>query len=234
MNKTKIVIIDDDLQHLELLSEFLTNRYKVRTFGDSSHGLSAIQESPPDLVILDIDMPVMNGFELCETLRADPQTTKLPVLFLTAEADSESMQKALKLGATDYLVKPFRLKELLRRIELRLGHAFSEAPLKCGNLTIDRAQACVRIVFRNREEQIHLPLKQLDVLEVLAKNTGRLLAREAILNLAFAGQDVSDRAIDLNIFRLRKILSKWNHEIASIYGRGYSVLPRGAKKRNTF
>ncbi len=228
MSKHQIIAIDDDTQNLDLIREMLSERYDVSTFSDPAQGLAAVLASAPDLVIIDLDMPVMDGFEVCEAIRSSAPHDRTAVLFLTSDTDAASMQRALHVGANDYLTKPFRLHELLTRIEFRVGQAHIEAPLRCGNLSIDPATLSAAITHGGKQRTFRITTQSLRVLEVLIRNEGRLLNREQLLEKAWsgAGESVSDRSVDLTVFRLRKLLSDWSHRIESVYGKGYIVLPK--------
>lgn len=246
--RRSILLIDDDVQNLAVLTDFLSSRYEVRTSSDPRTGVEMALRDPPSLIVCDVDMPGMNGFEVCEAIRAglpSSASAQLPIVFLTSDAQAESMQRGLAAGGSDYLLKPFRLQELLKRVELRLGLAPMEAPIQVGNLSLDPAQRLAVVDVRGKKRQVWLTERGFRVLAALLRNEGRLLSRQQLLNEAWGasggdGEDgglseegTSDRAVDLHVFRLRKQLSGWSHEIQSVYGRGYSVgqRPGGARKR---
>jgi two-component system, OmpR family, response regulator len=203
MSLPKILVIDDDKENLELLSEFLRGRYEVETTSDPQAAIQSAIQSPPALAIIDIDMPIMNGFEVCETLRASGNCAQMAIVFLTSDAQAASMQRALKLGADDYVLKPFRVNDLLTRIEFRLAQAHVEK---------DHVTRLTPQAFR--------------VLQTLMRNEGRVLGRDQLLELAWQDEDASDRSVDLHVFRLRKLLAGWNYEIGTIYGKGYVIVPK--------
>lgn len=230
MGFKKIVIVDDDTQNLTLLEEYLSERYSVYSFSEPLKAIEEINRIIPDIILLDIDMPQMNGLELCAEIRNDPITKDIPVIFLTVESSSLRIQKALELGANDYLTKPFRMKELLRRIEFRLGLVESSEPVHCGNLILEPSSGTAFVENGDEKRYLRLSRKAFCILYVLTKNEGQILSRDQLLNSTLKEDDISDRAVDLHIFRLRKALKGWNREIVSVYGGGYLIGPRGKKQ----
>jgi two-component system, OmpR family, phosphate regulon response regulator PhoB len=233
----RLHIIDDDEENLSVLAEGLETRYRVETSSDPRLGLSRVLASKPALAIIDVDMPGMNGFEVCEAIRASEAHRDMAVIFLTSDAGSASMQRALRAGANDYVIKPFRLSELMMRIEFRLGQSRSELPLRCGNLSLDPATLIVTLDLKGSAGKLRLTPRGFRVLQALVRNEGRILTREQLLNQAWEDETgASDRSVDLHVFRLRKLLEAWDHEIETVYGRGYSLkkkarLPRGNRAR---
>jgi DNA-binding response OmpR family regulator len=226
MRPAHILLIDDDLQNLRLLEELLSGRYRVTTCSDPQQGIKEAQKDPPAAAVLDLDMPGMSGFEVCEALRSSAATRRAAILFVTSDPQAASMQTALKLGADDYLVKPFRAADLLARLERHLGQQGASPPLSCGNLSLDPASLSVTLKVRGSRRLIQLTHQSIRVLELLIRNEGRLLSREQIIAQAWSEPEISDRAVDLQIFRLRKALGDWSRAILSVYGRGYMVAER--------
>jgi DNA-binding response OmpR family regulator len=229
MSQQRILIIDDDAQNLELLREFFASRYDVRTTSDPVEGVRLATDAPPDLAIIDLEMPAMDGFEVCERIRAMPKCASSAIIFLTSDSQATSMQRALKLGANDYVLKPFRVNDLLTRVEFRLTQAHIEAPTVCGNLRLEPALSRAILKARGKDFHIRLTPQAFRVLQVLMRNEGRVLSREQLLELAWDDEDASDRSVDLHVFRLRKLLGGWNHEIGTIYGKGYAIVPTSGR-----
>ena len=137
MRKQLVLAIDDESETLELIQEVLGGSYDVWAFQNPRKGLAKAISTPPDLLLLDIDMPGLNGFQICEKFRAAHPRRPTPVIFLTSDMEASSMQRALKAGANDYLIKPFRIADLLGRIRFRLGQVELALVLCLGNLTLD-------------------------------------------------------------------------------------------------
>ncbi len=117
-----ILIVDDTPANLQLLNKMLKNEgYKVRLLPSGKMALDAVKEEPPVLILLDINMPGMNGFEVCEKIKSFPETKDIPIIFLTAMTELEDVIKGFKLGAVDYITKPFNQEELLVRINTHNG-----------------------------------------------------------------------------------------------------------------
>lgn len=120
-NRETILIIDDSPTNIEVLSSTLTNAgYKVLTEVNGLSGIDKVKRNPPDLILLDIMMPQLDGFETCRLLQADPSTKDIPIIFITSLSDVEEKIKGLYLGAVDYITKPFQPEEVLARVKLHL------------------------------------------------------------------------------------------------------------------
>jgi DNA-binding response OmpR family regulator len=225
MSRPRILLIDDDRENLALLAETLGGRYAVEAHADPRAGLAAAAAQPPAAALVDLDMPGTNGIEVCEALKRDPGTAQAVVIILTSDAQAASMQRALRAGADDYVTKPFRAGELLNRLEFRLGQTRTDGPLRCGNLMLDVAMATALVGSGAGRRRLTLTPLAARVLEALARNEGRVVSREQLLDQAWGGEEESsDRAVDLHVFRLRRQLAGWNHEIRAVYGRGYTVV----------
>lgn len=229
--RPRILCIDDDQQNLAVLREVLAGRYEVETFPAPLEGLKRAATQGFSLILIDIDMPGMNGFDVCEGIRAVGPNRETPVIFLTSDSQSASMQRALRAGGSDYLLKPFRVQELLTRIEFRLGLAHADAPIRCGNLSLDPALLTAVIERRGKRHSYRLTRRSFEVIHALMRNEGRLLTRDQLLDQAWEeSSDASDRAVDLHVFRLRKLLREWDRAIETVYGKGYTISPRTKKK----
>jgi len=136
-----ILVVDDTPANLELLSEMLkSNGYKVRPVTSGSQALQAAKSVPPDLILLDIKMPEMNGYEVCKQLRADEALAGIPVIFLSALADMEDKVRGLRGGGNDYITKPFQAEEVLARIEVHLKLRRQQKELKTENHRLKEKQ----------------------------------------------------------------------------------------------
>ena len=150
MPPSDILIVDDTPDNLRLLSQMLVERgYKVRAVLDGEHALAAAQAVPPDLVLLDIRMPGLDGYEVCRRLKADPRTQDIPVLFLSALGETRDKVKALALGGVDYITKPFQPAEVLARVETHLALHDLRRQLQAANAEL--AARLVELQARNEE-----------------------------------------------------------------------------------
>lgn len=183
---------------------------------DGEAAADYMEKEKPDLVLLDVMLPGINGYELMDYAR----TLELPVIFLTALGTTENKVKGLKMGADDYLTKPFEIVELLARVEavLRRYHK-TESVLEVFDIVIDTAS---RAVTRNGE-QIALTMKEFDLLLLLARNRNIALYRETIYETVWGGEYMGQsRTVDLHIQRLKKKLN-WDNEISAVYKVGYRL-----------
>lgn len=221
-NSAKILIVDDETDILEFLSYNLEKEgYEVYTASNGKEGLEAAKKHKPDLVILDVMMPEMDGIEACKEIRSLPDTQNTLIAFLTARGEDYSQIAGFDAGADDYISKPIkprvfisRIKALLRR--LSDSSILNSDVLSFENLKIDRTKYIV--VFN--ENEIQMPKKEFELLYLLASKPGKVFNRDEILRLVW-GQDVivGDRTIDVHIRKLREKLE--DNFIKTIKGVGY-------------
>jgi two-component system, sensor histidine kinase and response regulator len=148
-----ILIVDDRLDNLRLLSAMLTEqRYEVRGVTTGSAALMGAQAQPPDLILLDINLPGMNGYEVCQQLKAHPKTEEIPVIFLSAYSEAIDKVKAFAVGGVDYITKPFQAEEVLARIETQLRLGRLQAELQERNLSLQQALEQQRSLNQKLEE----------------------------------------------------------------------------------
>lgn len=219
-NGSKILIVDDEIDVLEFIAYNL-EREGFRTF-TAKDGLEAIRiakQEKPDLILLDVMMPNLDGFAAAEHFRNLRDLKNTLIVFLTARNDEESELKGFTVGADDYITKPIKPKLLVSRIKalLRRKSAGSDTEvMMVGNISIDRDRHVVKV----KEEEIFLARKEFDLLSLLASKPGRVFPRNEILNKVW-GEDiiVGDRTIDVHI---RKIRQKVGEEvIKTVKGVGY-------------
>ncbi|PPK88112.1 two-component system alkaline phosphatase synthesis response regulator PhoP [Neolewinella xylanilytica] len=219
----KILLVDDEPDILEILEfNLLKEGFEVATAGNGEEGLAVARKFQPDLIVLDIMMPIMDGVEVCRQLRADSKFDNTIITFLTAREEDYSQIAALDTGGDDYITKPIRprvlisrVKALLRRNARQEDEADSSS-ISIGDLEIDLEQ----IVVRRGEERIDLAKKEFDLLTLLAGKPGKVFSREEIFNKVW-GTDVivGNRTIDVHIRKLREKLG--DHYIKTIKGIGY-------------
>ena len=223
----KIVIIEDDSDLVALL------RYNLLKEGfqcvDSQTGKGALElcrQARPDLVLLDIMLPDCDGLEVCRKLRTDPDVSHIPVIFLTARAAEADRIIGLEIGANDYVVKPFFVRELIARIRLQFRAQSSPVRiLEAGGLELDRNSRRVRL----RGEELSLTATEYRLLEYLMARPGVVFSREQLLDAVWSDRAITDRAVDVYILRLRQ---KTEREptapllIHSVRGFGYTFEPR--------
>jgi two-component system phosphate regulon response regulator OmpR len=222
----QLLMIDDDEKLVRLVREYLEPQgFRVAAAHDGRSGLDAVRKHAPELVILDLMLPELDGLEVCRRVR---EFSSVPVLMLTARGDEADRVVGLELGADDYLAKPFSARELLARIRAVLRRCGSErrepdGACRVGDLRIDPTTRRVHL----GEDEVELTTAEFDLLLALAENAGRVLSRERLMEHvhgnAFAAYD---RAIDVHVSRLRQKLEedprhpRW---IKTVRGVGYQL-----------
>ena len=212
MHSPTVLIIEDDPALLRgLRDNFESQAYRVQLARDGREGLTAALANPPDLLLLDIMLPKMNGYEICRAVRA--KQLEMPIIMLTAKGQEEDIIRGLELGADDYVTKPFSIRELLARAKafLRRRQAASSTVFQFGGCKLDLT---AHKLFRNGKE-IALTAKEFRLLEFFLQRPGRALTRDQVLDAVW-GNDivVNDRSVDRCVTTLRaKIESDPHHPV---------------------
>ena len=219
MNQFTVMLVDDENQMRELVKTFLVaDGYTVIEATDGIHALSLINNEAPDLLIVDVMMPYMDGFTFAKELK---RTHDIPLIFLSAKGDEWDKVKGLKLGGDDYIVKPFLPAELLARVESVLRRTYQSVPVdlfQIGPLTIDRNAHRVSI----DGTALTLTLKEFGLLDLLARNKGRVFSREQLLQSVWGeNHKSSERTVDTHIKTLRLKLGNHGDLIETRWGVGY-------------
>lgn len=224
--KGRILIVEDDPDIAESLQYNLGRegiKTQVAESGEKGLRLALDGESSPSLIVLDLMLPGMSGMELCRRLRRDPLTEKTPIIILTAKASESDKLQGLELGADDYMIKPFSVKELVARIRavLRRSPDGTESQYKDKNLSIDFAE--MRVACCGKD--IKLTRKEFALLEALAKNPNRLAPRQKLLDDVWGYSYFGDtRTLDVHIRRLRQKLGECASQIETVVGIGYRFI----------
>jgi len=223
--KKKIMVIDDDQKLVQLLTDYLAKfGYTVTAFIHPQEGLKALKKDLPDLIILDIMLPEMSGFDVCKQIRSD---YSVPIIMLTARGEVTDRIVGLELGADDYLPKPFEPRELVARIQsiLRRSHTDSKTKIKhFGPLKVDFNK---HRVFLN-EESIELTTTEFDILKLFLRRPGVVFSRNQILDYLWdIDADALNRSVDVLVSRLRQKLNddpKNPKFIKTVWGSGYMFI----------
>ena len=213
----RVLIVEDEKPISDLIKLSLTKAgYSCTCAYDGTTAANILEEEHFDLALLDVMLPEVSGFELMEYI----QPTGTPVIFITAKNSVDDRVKGLRMGAEDYIVKPFEVMELLARVEVVLRrYQKTEDVLTVGDLTIDMRSLQVQ---RNGET-ILLTKKEWDLMLLFAQNPGAALYRETIYERVWGGEyPVGSRVVDLHIQRLRKKLN-WGDKIETVYRVGYRL-----------
>jgi DNA-binding response OmpR family regulator len=221
--KSKILVVDDEPEAVELLEFNLKKAgFDVITATDGAQAVRQARSAFPNLVVLDLMLPEIDGLEVCRMLRRDPATARIPIIMLTAKAAEVDRIVGLELGADDYVTKPFSPRELVLRVNKVLRRGQLEAdhsrPLKLGELCID----VPRHLVTWRGKAIELTKTEFDLLAVLAERRGRVQSREQLLRDVWGYHSVIDtRTVDTHMRRLREKLGPAGQYLDTVRGVGY-------------
>jgi len=202
----RVLVVEDEPDVAEMIRYNLGKEgYDVRVVGNGTDALRQVKHARPDVILLDIMVPHLNGWEICRRLKQDRETVAIPVIMVTGRAEEGDKVLGFEMGADDYVTKPFSPRELLARVRAvsRRGRAGDDAagqPLRAGDLEIDRQRFEVKMKGR----LVELTRKEFDLLASLVRSPGRVFGREELLDLVW-GQDgfVEPRTVDVHVARLR-------------------------------
>ncbi len=227
----RVLVVDDESDVTDLVAYHLKAKgFQVETVNDPNGSIGAARSFVPDLVILDVMMPDLNGIQICRMIRADPKLKRVPVIFLTAKAEENDRIQGLELGADDYICKPFSTKELILRVQSiirRSTEAVPEEPkrLQVGEIVIevDRHEAFVQ------GRRIELTATEFKLLRLLMERRGRVQTRAHLLiNVWNYETEIETRTVDTHVRRLREKLGSEADWIETIRGVGYRMAERRA------
>jgi DNA-binding response OmpR family regulator len=225
----RALVVEDDPDIVELIDHYLkAEGFEVEALGDGRQALERLRGGGHDVVILDLQLPGLDGLSLCAELRRDKRTRSLPVIMLTARGDEADRVVGLEVGADDYVVKPFspmvlvaRVRALMRRLERREDE---EAPIVLGPLEIDGARHTVRW----EGQAVHLTAKEFALLVALVEAKGRVLSRQALLEQVW-GYSYAEgtRTVDVHVRRLREKLPGIAGRLTTVKSLGYRMSREG-------
>jgi two-component system phosphate regulon response regulator PhoB len=227
MLKKKILVIEDDRDISELITYNLEREgYDIACLYDGGQAVDLVRKRKPELIILDLMLPEVDGIEICRMLKSDATTKHIPIIMLTAKGEEADVVVGLQMGADDYITKPFSPKVLIARIkaivrrtaDLQVSSSSTENVRTFGDLNIDLLKH--KISYKNQE--IKLTSIEFDIVEFLSRSPGRVWSREQILdNVWKEGKFIIDRAVDVHVRGLRKKLGKAEQYIETVRGVGY-------------
>jgi DNA-binding response OmpR family regulator len=225
--KKKIFVIDDEKALQEILQVNLSKEgYEVKVFSSAEEALKIMDKDVPDLILLDIMMQGMDGYDFCRKIRSMPQYKSIPVIFLSAKTEEFDKVLGLELGGDDYITKPFGIKELIsrvkavfRRSEIRTED-IPDAVLKHKGIELFPDQYILKVDNKN----VKITKTEFNLLYLFMKHPGKVFSRDNIIN-SVKGEDiyVIDRTIDVHIMNLRKKLGKYKDLISTFSGVGYGL-----------
>jgi DNA-binding response OmpR family regulator len=226
MTPPRILVVEDeqDIAALIKLTLERSGDAYVETVYRGDEALRAITEQPPDLVILDLNLPVLSGSEVCRIVRQRPETSRIPIIMLTAKTSETDRVAGLDLGADDYVTKPFSLRELSARVRavLRRGQPAAQTPrpslYRGAHLHADFDAVSIAV----DGQSVRLTRREFELLRFLVENKNRVLSRDRLLERVW-GYDrfIETRSVDVHVGRLRAKLGKAGEQIETVVGLGY-------------
>lgn len=225
MKPSKILVVEDEKNILQLVSYNLQKEgYQVVTAKDGEEALHKVRREIPDLVLLDLMLPKMDGLEVCRQIRSEEKTKAIPIIMLTAKTQEADRVVGLEMGADDYIPKPFSPRELLARVKavLRRTTRKADAPAvwRCGTLETDWERRIVKV----KSKTVTLTPKEFDLLRVLVAAEGRVLSRDQLLEQVWGydqAVEIQSRTVDLHVSQLRQKLGAEGKRILTATGAGY-------------
>jgi DNA-binding response OmpR family regulator len=225
MSTRKILVVEDEKDLVRLIKyNFEREGYEVISAADGKSGLDSARRKKPDIILLDVMLPKMDGFEFCRLLR---QESKCPVLFLTAKKSEVDRILGLKLGADDYVTKPFSVGELLARVEAILRRSCGQSDssggsIRVGDLDVDLDRHEVRV----KDKAVELTPKEFDFLKLLLESDGKVLSRDLLMERIWGydkSMEIDTRTVDQHIARLRRKLKSEGERILTVTNSGYRI-----------
>jgi len=223
--KEKILIVEDEKDIIKMLEYNLKKEgFKVIDARDGEDALDLAVREYPDLVLLDLMLPGMDGLEVCKALKKEPKTSLIPIIMLTAKGQESDKVVGLELGADDYITKPFSLRELIARIKAVLRRATEKEKLpevlQSGDLKIDFSKISVSV----KDKPVELTAKEFELLKTLLKAKGRVLSRDYLLDSIWGydhAMEIQTRTVDVHVRTLRKKLKSAAKMILTVKNYGY-------------
>ena len=227
MKEKNILVVEDDLHMRVFITTVLeTSGYNATATKDGQEGIRKVKEDPPDLIILDVMMPELDGLRLCSMLKVDSLLKTVPILFLTARSDADERVKGFERGADDYLTKPFDNRELVARSKAILSRTFEKKNILAGKLAADGIVLDPETHEVFIEDQlIDLTHTEFRLLHLMMERVGRVQSRENLLvNVWNYDTDIETRTVDNHVGRLRGKMGSKGEMIKTVRGVGYKLV----------
>jgi DNA-binding response OmpR family regulator len=222
--RKNILVVEDEKDIIEVLRYYLEkDNYRVHVAQDGFSAIELASKIVPNLILLDLMLPKLDGVEVCRRLKADERLRDIPVIMVTAKAEEADKLKGFDIGADDYVTKPFSTKELIARVKAHLRRREGTLPEKSfqyGNLSVDTVRH--EVLYNGGE--VELTAKEFELLLYMLENKGRILTRDMILNHVW-GYDYfgSTRTVDVHVTRLRQKLPLLTSAVSTIKSFGYKL-----------
>jgi len=226
LHVTRIFVVEDDRDIAELVGRYLEKAgFVVQLFSSGREALTAIGEKAPDLVVLDLMLPQMDGFEVCRAVRANHRTSAVPVIMLTARAEESERIAGLDVGADDYIAKPFSPNELVARVRALLrraqGHGAEIPTIVYGSIALD----AIRHSVQSDGQEVTLTAKEFLLLHYFLRHRGRVLSRDVLLTDVWGYRYTGGtRTVDVHVRRLREKLPALGEALVTVKQFGYKLL----------
>jgi DNA-binding response OmpR family regulator len=225
MTRERILVVEDEGDLREVLAYNLTREgYRVSTASGGARALDLVRRERPDLVVLDLMLPDLDGLEICRRIRREAEVAATPILILTAKSEESDVILGLGVGADDYVTKPFRVRELVARVKAVLRRAsggpaeIGERPLRFGKIEIDPAKHDVKL----DQERVHFTATEFRLLYFLASRPGRVFERDVLLRRVLGDDSMRvERNIDVHVRSIRKKLGDHRELLETVRGVGY-------------
>lgn len=223
--REKILIVEDEPDIVKMLDYNLKKEgFRITSASDGREALRRVERDRPDIIILDLMLPEIDGLEVCKLLKQSPGTANIPIIMLTAKAQETDKIVGLELGADDYITKPFSIRELTARVKAVLRRAREKEKLpeifKTGTMTIDFSK--IKVAIGNKP--VELTAKEFELLSALIKAKGRVLSRDYLLDNIWGfdqAVEIQSRTVDVHIQTLRKKLKTEAKRIVTVKNYGY-------------
>lgn len=226
MTKKRILVIEDDEDFREALVLLLGTDFAVETAENGVAGIKAALQSPPDIILLDLKMPDMDGFQTCKALRLDSDLMQIPIIVVSGFNSTDDRTRAFEAGADDFIPKPFNTEEFLARLHRKLAVTSKSTmsvaqaestKISCGNLHLDLEHHGVEVDGK----PIAVSDLEFRIIHQLMAHCGQVISRKDLIENIWGHQEVSERIIDPHIVSIRYKIANATASISSIYGKGY-------------
>jgi DNA-binding response OmpR family regulator len=223
--RTRVVVVEDEEDVARLVQHALerTGEFEVALVPSGQAAVRLVTDAPPDLVILDLNLPRLDGTEVCRILRSSPNTAALPIIMLTARTSESDRISGLEMGADDYVTKPFSLRELVARVRAVLrrgvtGRGTAPAVYRSEHLVADFDAVAVHVDGKD----VRLTRREFELLRFLIANRNRVVSRDQLLERVWGyDREVETRSVDVHVGRLRRKLRAAGRHIETLIGLGY-------------
>ena len=228
--KPRLLVVDDEPQIRKILSDYLADHFVLSTASNGKDAVEVARAWKPDLILMDVMMPELDGVGACRLLREHDETRHIPVLMLTAANTATERVRAFDFGADDFISKPFEFEELVARLhgKYRRAKQIRVAPVElhlCGNLTLNAKSHEVKL----NGSDLSLSPAEYGILKLLIEHQGEVVTRKDILKSVWEDARRKDRLMDAHLTSLRKKIEGFSGEIQTLYGLGYKIISQSTK-----